>query len=86
MTDTPDHIRKKQMEIWLSKPVEERFRLGMEFINLVHRQMLSRLREQHPEYTEGELKAAFVYELYKDDLPEDYLKDVMNWMRERHDS
>jgi hypothetical protein len=30
MEDTPDHVKKIQQEIWLSKPVEERLRLTLE--------------------------------------------------------
>jgi len=30
MDDTPLHIKKKQLEIWLAKPPEERLRLTLE--------------------------------------------------------
>jgi hypothetical protein len=30
MEDTPDHVKKIQQDIWLSKPVEERLRLTLE--------------------------------------------------------
>lgn len=86
MTDTPEHVRRKHLEIWLSKPVEERFRLGLELIELVNEQIKSRIRQQHPEYSKGQVMASFVYEMYKDDLPEDYLKDVMRWIQEKHDN
>jgi hypothetical protein len=29
MNDTPKHVKHKQLEIWLSKPVEERLRLTL---------------------------------------------------------
>jgi len=29
MNDTPEHVKQKQMKIWLSKPVEERLRLTL---------------------------------------------------------
>lgn len=29
MNDTPEHIKQKQLEIWLAKPVEERLRLTL---------------------------------------------------------
>lgn len=66
--------------------MEERFRLGLELIELVNEQIKSRIRQQHPEYSKGQVMASFVYEMYKDDLPEDYLKDVMRWIREKHDN
>jgi hypothetical protein len=30
MEDTPEHVKKIQREIWLSKPVEERLRLTLQ--------------------------------------------------------
>lgn len=30
MDDTPDHIKKIQLEIWLAKPPEERIRLTLQ--------------------------------------------------------
>jgi hypothetical protein len=30
MDDTPQHIKQKQLEIWLAKPPEERLRLTLE--------------------------------------------------------
>ncbi|MDB4922161.1 hypothetical protein [Mucilaginibacter sp.] len=29
MNDTPEHVKQKQLEIWLSKPPEERLRLTL---------------------------------------------------------
>jgi hypothetical protein len=29
MNDTPEHVRQKQLEIWLSKPIEERLLLTL---------------------------------------------------------
>jgi len=29
MDDTPDHVKQKQLEIWLAKPVEERVYLTL---------------------------------------------------------
>jgi hypothetical protein len=30
MDDTPDHVKKIQLEIWLAKPPEERIRLTLQ--------------------------------------------------------
>jgi hypothetical protein len=30
MNDTPEHIKQKQLEIWLAKPPEERIRLTLQ--------------------------------------------------------
>lgn len=84
MNDTPDHIRKKQLEIWLSKSVEERFKLGFELIDAVNQQLQDRIKEENPGMSEGELKAEFIRQMYKDDLDADYLKDVMEWVKQRY--
>ena len=84
MTDTPDYIRKKQLEIWLSKPLAERFRLGFELIDAVNQQTLARIKRENPEFSEGELKAEFIRQMYKDELDTDYLKDVMEWVKKKY--
>jgi hypothetical protein len=30
MDDTPEHVKRKQLEIWLAKPEEERLRLTLQ--------------------------------------------------------
>ncbi len=58
MTDTPNHIAKKQLEIWLAKPVAERFRLGCEMIDEVNKQTEDRIRKQSPGISEGDMRAS----------------------------
>jgi hypothetical protein len=84
MNDTPDYIRKKQHEIWMAKPVAERFRLGLELIDEVNQQIKDRIRREHPAFTEGECMAEFIRQMYKDDLSPHYLHDVMEWMKKTH--
>ncbi|QOI96653.1 MAG: hypothetical protein HRU69_03735 [Flammeovirgaceae bacterium] len=81
MTDTPDHIRKKQKERWLSFSDAERFRLGFEMIDEVNEQIKSRIREQNPDFTDREVTAEFVRQLYKEELPAAYLAEVLTWIR-----
>jgi hypothetical protein len=84
MNDTPDHIRKKQREIWFSKPLEERMRLGLELIQEVNQQIEDRIRTQNPTFSEGQIRAEFVRQMYKDELSEEYLKDVTQWILEKY--
>lgn len=84
MNDTPDHIRKKQREIWFSKPLEERMRLGLELIQDVNQQIEDRIRTQNPTFSEGQIRAEFVRQMYKDELSEEYLKDVTQWILEKY--
>jgi hypothetical protein len=84
MNDTPDHIRKKQREIWFSKPLEERMRLGLELIQEVNQQIEDRIRAQNPTFSEGEIRAEFVRQMYKDELSEEYLEGVTQWILEKY--
>jgi hypothetical protein len=84
VTDTPDYIRKKQLEIWLSKSVAERFKLGFELIDAVNQQTLDRIKQQNPKFSEGDLKAEFIRQMYKDELDPDYLQDVMEWVKQKY--
>ena len=84
MNDTPDHIRKKQREIWFSKPLEERMRLGLELIQEVNQQIEDRIRTQNPTFSEGEIRAEFVRQMYKDELSAQYLEDVTQWILEKY--
>jgi len=84
VTDTPEYIRQKQHEIWLAKPIEERMRLGLELIQEVNEQIEDRIRTQNPTFTEGEIRAEFIRQMYKDDLSPEYLEAVTQWVLEKY--
>lgn len=81
MTDTPDPIRKKQLQVWLSLPEAERFKLGFDMIDEVNEQVKSRIREQQPYLTDKEVIAEFIRQMYKNELPAAYLENVLRWVR-----
>lgn len=84
MKDTSDHISKKQLEIWLAKPIAERFQLAMSTIDEINKQTETRIREQNPSISEGELRVEFIRQNYKDDLPPQYLQEVIFWIRKKY--
>jgi hypothetical protein len=84
MTDTPDHIRKKQHEIWMSKSLEERWMLACSAIDEVNAQTEYRIRKQNPGISEGDMRAEFIRQMYKDDLAPWYLEDVIKWVKEKY--
>ena len=84
MTDTPNHIYKKQREIWLSKSLDERWMLACSAIDEVNAQTEYRIRKQNPGISEGNMRAEFIRQMYKDDLSLEYLEDVMKWVREKY--
>ncbi|HZY38998.1 MAG TPA: hypothetical protein VFE53_20195 [Mucilaginibacter sp.] len=51
MDDTPDHVKKIQQEIWLSKPVEERLLLTLQMNDELFdfwREMKKSMAENYP--------------------------------------
>jgi CYTH domain-containing protein len=81
MTDTPDPIRKKQLQVWLSLPEAERFKLGFDMIDEVNDQIRTRIREQQPHLNDKEVTAEFIRQMYKNELPAAYLENVLRWVR-----
>lgn len=77
MQDTPPHIEKKQLEIWLSKTTEQRFAIGFAQIEAGYNATLNRLRKNHPEKTERELIAELAKEWYAKDFSEEQMQEFM---------
>ncbi len=84
MNDTPNHISKKQLKIWLAKSVAVRFELAMATIDEINKQTEARIREQNPNISEGELRVEFILQNYKDDLTPQYLQEVISWIRKKY--
>ena len=81
MTDTPEHIYEKQREIWMSKSLEERWMLTCSAIDEVNAQTEYRIKRQNPGISEGDMRAEFIRQMYKDDLTPEYLEDVIQWVK-----
>jgi hypothetical protein len=51
MDDTPDHVKKIQLDIWLAKPLEERLRLTLQMndeLSAFWREMKKSMTENYP--------------------------------------
>lgn len=68
MTDTPDHIYDKQIEIRRSFTEEKRARIAVDLIDTCYSLVVNRLRREHPDYTKGELMYAVFEEFYSDEF------------------
>jgi hypothetical protein len=84
MKDTSCHITKKQLEIWLAKPVAERFKLALSTIDEVNKQTEKRIKDANPNISEVDLRAEFIIQNYKHDLPPKYLQEVVAWIRKKN--
>ena len=64
MTDTPDEISRKQLEILLSKPEGERFRIGDELSSFGKKVLESSIRDENPGISEIDLKTEIFKRCY----------------------
>jgi hypothetical protein len=79
--DTPKHIHKKQLDIFMNKPVEERFRLGMQMVDDMKSLIEERIRIKNSGISDLDLKIEVFKKMYRKDLSEDYINRVVEWMR-----
>lgn len=70
MTDTPLHIQKKQVEIFLSKSPKERASLGFEMIQFGYEVLKQRIRSENPKYTNYQI----VFEIFRQLHQKDFTK------------
>ena len=83
MNDTPDHIQKKQLTLWLAKPVSERFQIALDTIDEVNLQIETRIKQQTPNISDHEMRIEFILQNYRNDLSPSYLQEVFSWIRSK---
>jgi len=81
MKDTPSIIQKKQKDIFMSKSEDERLTIGLEMIDFGRALAEVRIREEHPNISEAELKAEIFKLFYKNDFTSDELDKIARWLR-----
>ncbi len=81
MRDTPDHIRKKQIEIILSKPMNERLRMTLDMIDFARETTHRLIKRQHPEFTDLEVKVELFRRTYKNDFTPEEMDRIVTWMK-----
>ena len=72
-SDTPLHIRKKQIEMVLSKSNEERLRQCGEMSDFSYYQALKIIKKRLNSDDEQLIKLAYIETCYKDDLKKEFL-------------
>ena len=68
MTDTPDFIRKKQIEIFLAKSDTDKWRLGLGMIDEVWHSVKKSIHIEKPHLSEAELMVELFKRYYKNDF------------------
>jgi hypothetical protein len=84
MNDTPDHVRKIQYDIILSKTPEERFLMGIEMMEDVRRMVEGSIREQNSGISDIDLKIAVFKRYYSKDFSPARLDDIVQSMKAWH--
>ena len=77
MQDTSPEMRKKQYEIFFQLSPEERGRQGMEMVAFGLMVVENSLKAQNPTFSALELKIEKLKRLYKNDLPEEMMQQVI---------
>lgn len=68
MKDTHDEMDKKQLEIWLSKPLSERQKIAGDLIDFGKRLMTDAIRKQFPHFNELEVRIEFYKRAYGNEI------------------
>ena len=68
MTDTPDFIRKKQIEIFLAKSDTDKWRLGLGMIDEVWHSVKKSIHIEQPQLSQAELMVELFKRYYKNDF------------------
>ena len=81
MNDTTPEARKKQIEVILSKSMQERLLMGLEMMEEMRQITLNSIRLKNPGISETELKVEFVKRYYSKDFTPEKLADIISWLR-----
>lgn len=71
MQDTTEEIYKIQHDIFMKKPLKERFLLNLELTEFDREMTRRRILKANPEITEKEIKSKMFREYYSDEFSED---------------
>ncbi len=81
MNDTSLAMHQKQLEIILSKTLEERFMMGFEMIEFVLEMLRRSVKSRNPEISDLELKIAVFRQFYRDDFQESEMQKIIESFR-----
>lgn len=81
LTDTPEHIHKKQLEVIFSKSPEERFLMGLQMTEGVRQIVINSIKIANPSMSESDLKIEFIRRYYEKELGTKYFNDVAAWIK-----
>ncbi len=84
MTDTPDHIRQKQLAIFNQMTASERIAACLTMIEDGYRLVAERFRQQYPDWSIGEITAAVFAYMHRDEYTPDQIQLITDSIRQYH--
>ena len=76
MKDTPNEIYKIQHDIFMKKPLKERFLLNLGLTEFVREMTKRRIQKENPGISKKELKSKIFREYYSDEFSEEEIKKI----------
>jgi len=83
--DTPLEVRLLQWEILRQKPLEERLQQVFQMADLGQQMVRDRLRRQHPDWNEGQIRAETFRQIYRDEFSVENLEKIAESFQKHHD-
>ncbi len=81
MNDTPEHIRRKQFEIYMAKPLSERIKGVFEMTELSRSIIRNQIKLKNPDISEIDLKIELFKTFYRSDFDKITLDEIADQMR-----
>ena len=81
MSDTPKHVLRKQFEVVMAIPLDERIKNLFEMTELSRRIVKNRLKVSYPELTESELEIELFKAFYHSDFDDQSMNQIVESMR-----
>lgn len=84
MKDTSDEMRRKQYEIIMAFPLEERVRMACEMIEFSFQMAENLIKQKNPHITEGELRIEIFKAFYEKDFSAEEVARISEAIRAYH--
>ena len=84
MNDTTNEARRKQIEIVMNKTESERLEMALEMMEDVREMVMEGIRQQNPGISIANQKIEFVKRYYKNDLSDEDMKGVIEFIKSRN--
>jgi len=77
MYDTSEEIYDKQFEIFMKKPLKERFLLNLDLTEFIIEMTKKRIKAKNKDISERNLKIEFFKEFYAEDFTKEEINEII---------